>query len=125
MENFNHYNKKLKPLAHANRYTMTKAEACLWKYVLSAKKMCGYSFNRQCPINDFILDFYCKPLKLAIEVDGISHTFDAIVDKDIRKQQHLESLGISVIRFTDEAVLSDIENVRMHIEGEVKRLENN
>jgi very-short-patch-repair endonuclease len=123
MENFNHYNKKLKPLAHANRYQMTKAEACLWKYVLSAKKMFGYSFNRQRPIDNFIVDFYCKPLQLAIEVDGISHTFDDVVEKDMLKQQHLEKLGISILRFSDEAVLNDIENVRMKIEGEVRRLE--
>lgn len=122
MENFNHYNKKLKPLAHANRYQMTKAEACLWKYVLSAKKMCGYSFNRQRPIDDFIVDFYCKPLKLAIEVDGISHTFEDVVHKDEKKQQHLESLGITVLRFLDGEVLNDIENVRKRIEYEVIEL---
>jgi very-short-patch-repair endonuclease len=123
MEKFNRYNKTLKPLARSNRYQMTKAEACLWKYVLRAKMMCGYSFNRQRPIDNFIVDFFCKSLNLAIEVDGISHTFDEVTEKDEKKQQHLESLGITVLRFSDTEVLNDIENVRMKIEGEVRRLQ--
>ena len=123
MEKFNRYNKTLKPLARSNRYQMTKAEACLWKYVLRAKMMCGYSFNRQRPIDNFIVDFFCKSLNLAIEVDGISHTFDEVIEKDEKKQQHLESLGIKVLRFSDTEVLNDIDNVRMKIEGEVRRLQ--
>jgi very-short-patch-repair endonuclease len=55
-ENNNFYNKRLQSFAHENRYEMTKAEACLWKFVLSGKKL-GYTFNRQRPVLNFIADF--------------------------------------------------------------------
>ena len=49
---------------------MTKAEACLWKYVLRASRMKGYGFRRQRPIMNYIADFMCKELMLVIEVDA-------------------------------------------------------
>ena len=55
-----HYNRKLRPLAKALRRNMTKAEACLWKYVLRASETLGYSFTRQRPVLSYIVDFMCK-----------------------------------------------------------------
>lgn len=77
-ESYNLYNKKLQPYASKNRKQMTKAEACLWKYVLKAK-MTGYTFNRQRPVLNYIADFMCKEKKLIIEVDGITHTFEEVI----------------------------------------------
>ena len=118
----NFYNKKLKSLAHDKRYEMTKAEACLWKYVLSSKKT-GYTFNRQRPILNFIVDFMCKELKLIIEVDGISHFTEEVMSKDELKQKALEEKGYSVIRFSDLEVLSRIDGVRLAILNCISQIE--
>ena len=93
---------------------MTKAEACLWKYALRAKQM-GYTFNRQRPVLNYIADFMCKELKLIIEVDGGIHSMEDVAKKDIIRQQHLELVGFKVIRFKNEEVLKEINNVREHI----------
>ena len=118
----NYYNKDLREFAHELRYTMTKAEACLWKYVLRAKMMGGFSFTRQRPVLNYIADFMCKELKFIIEVDGYSHTLDEVKEKDKQKQSDLEEVGFIVIRFTDEEILKGIENVRGAIFQEVETL---
>jgi very-short-patch-repair endonuclease len=68
-----HYNKRLQFNANTLRKEMTKAEACLWKFVLRAGMMKGYSFRRQRPVLNYIADFMCKELMLVIEVDGLTH----------------------------------------------------
>jgi len=122
-ERNNFYNKKLQPFAHENRYEMTKAEACLWKFVLSGKKL-GYTFNRQRPVSNYIADFMSKELKLIIEVDGYSHTLDEIKIKDEKKQKELENLGYTVIRFQDSEILNQIDRVRIVILNCIEQLEN-
>jgi very-short-patch-repair endonuclease len=102
---------------------LTKAEACLWKFVLSSKKT-GYTFNRQRPVLNFIADFMCKELKLIIEIDGYSHFLDEVITKDNKKQKALEELGFAVIRFTDSEVLNQIERVRIAIMNCVEQIEN-
>ena len=81
------YNKHLQPNANALRKNMTKAEACLWKYVLRARGMKGYQFRRQRPVLYYIADFMCKELMLVIEVDGITHQFEETQYKDFIKQK--------------------------------------
>lgn len=115
----NYYNKHLKSLSHDKRYEMTKAEACLWKYVLSSKRT-GYTFNRQRPILNFIVDFMCKELKLIIEVDGYSHFLDETIIKDEYKQKALEDSGYMVIRFRDSEVLEQIDRVRIAIQNAIE-----
>ena len=68
MPSNNHYSKRLKENANALRKRMTKAEACLWKYVLRARLLEGHQFRRQRPIDNYIVDFVCLKLKLIIEV---------------------------------------------------------
>ena len=122
-ENHLLYNKKLQPSAHELRYTMTKAEACLWKYALRAKQMNGYSFNRQRPALNYIVDFMGKKLKLVIEVDGYTHLLDDTIKKDEKKQRDLENAGFKVLRFSDNEVLKGIENVKRAIEQAIEELE--
>ena len=105
------YNKRLQPNANALRKNMTKAEACLWKYVLRARSMKGYQFRRQRPVLYYIADFMCKELMLVIEVDGIIHEFEEIQYKDYVKQKALEEAGFTVLRFTNNEVLTDIGSV--------------
>ena len=110
------YNKNLTFLARELRANMTKAEACLWKYVLKSRKMLGYQFNRQRPVLNYIADFMCKDLKLIIEVDGITHNWEKTYRKDLIKQRDLESAGFTVHRFTDGEILNDIGSVIYRIE---------
>ncbi len=115
--NLFHYNKKLKPFANANRKAMTKAEACLWKFVLGRKQMMDYQFNRQRPVLTYIADFMCKELNLIIEVDGITHQWGGIAEKDLDREEKLKSAGFHLLRFDDDEVLNDISNVIRTIEN--------
>lgn len=121
-ENNNFYNKRLQSFAHENRYEMTNAEACLWKFVQLGKKL-GYTFNRQRPVLNFIADFMCKKLKLIIEVDGYSHFIDDVIIKDEKKQNKLENLGYTVIRFQDSEILNQIDRVRIAILNCIEQIE--
>jgi len=116
------YNKNLKGFARANRNSMTKAEACLWKYVLKASQMKGYPFRRQRPVLNYIADFMCKELKLIIEVDGITHHDENIIKNDKRRQKKLEQAGFTVMRFDDKDVLTSINWVTEEIENWIEQL---
>ncbi len=94
------YNPRLKELAKRLRKNMTLSEILLWQE-LKGKQMKGYDFDRQRPINEYIVDFYCKELQLAIEVDGDSHTNGEIAHNDEIRQKTLESLGVHFLRFDD------------------------
>ncbi len=104
----NNYNKKLQPLTRQLRTHGTKAEACLWKYVLRAGSMNGHSFKRQRSISGYIADFFCADLKLIIEVDGITHLDDEAIQKDMKRDADLKTLGYTVLRFTNQEVLEKI-----------------
>lgn len=117
------YNKRLQPYANALRKDMTKAEACLWKYVLRARGLKGYSFRRQRPVLNYIADFMCKDLMLIIEVDGITHLDEKVIINDKIRQQRLELSGFAVLWFTDDEVLKDIEEVRKFLEDWITEAE--
>jgi very-short-patch-repair endonuclease len=119
--NNHNYNKNLQPFANKLRKQMTKAEACLWKYVLKASRLKGYQFRRQRPVLIYIADFMCKELMLIIEVDGITHSLDETIAKDKKKQNDLEAAGFAVLRFTDEQVLNDINAVCNFLEDWIER----
>jgi len=104
------YHPKLKELARKLRTKSTKSEIRLWQY-LKSKKVMGYDFHRQKPIDTFIVDFFCNKLKLAIELDGYTHTFEEIAEKDVVKQERLKELGIEVLRFCDEDVMKNTDGV--------------
>ena len=86
--------------------------------------MKGFRFNRQCPIVQYIVDFYCKELKLAIEIDGISHDVPGIAKNDAVRQQKLESFGIHFLRFAEQEVHSSLEGVLQMIEAWIKERRN-
>ena len=109
------YNPKLKEFARQLRNNSTETEIYLW-LKLKGKQMYGYDFHRQKPIDNYIVDFFCNKLMLAIEVDGYSHEFLEVYNKDIIKEKRLNDLGIEVLRFSDEEVLKDMENVLRAIE---------
>jgi very-short-patch-repair endonuclease len=80
-----------------------------------------YQFMRQKPVGDYIVDFFCSKLKLVIEIDGESH--DGRFLYDTKRQQFLESIGLTVLRFNDADVKRDMYNVLMAIEGWIENRE--
>jgi very-short-patch-repair endonuclease len=110
------YNPYLKGLARNLRNDSTKSEIRLWQY-LKGKQMHGYDFHRQKPIGKYITDFFCNKLKLVIELDGYSHQLDEVIKRDVKKESDLKVMGIFVLRFQDEEVFKDIENVIRTIEN--------
>ena len=104
------YNPKLVPFAKKLRKNMTFSEVVLWQE-LKGKQMLGYDFDRQRPIDEYIVDFYCKELQLAIEIDGESHTTEKVAKNDIIRQKRLEELGVNVLRFDDLEVKNEMKYV--------------
>ena len=109
------YNPKLKELAKKLRKNMTLSEVLLWNE-LKQKKMLGFDFDRQKPIDQFIVDFYCKDLMLAVEIDGNSHNSEEACLKDVKRQKRLELLGVRFLRFDDLEVKKGMLNVLKTIE---------
>ncbi len=89
---------------------MTKAEIVLWSK-LKGKQLNGLKFRRQCSINNYIVDFYCPELKLAIEIDGDVHAYNSRIVYDKKRQKEIEALGIKVLRYTNNDVIQNIEGV--------------
>jgi very-short-patch-repair endonuclease len=104
------YNQNLKEFSRRLRNHSTLGEILLWKQ-LRAGKMKGYTFNRQKPINNYIVDFYCKPLKLVIEVDGGYHYEEEQKILDKERQSILEEMGLHFLRFHDEEIRKDMQMV--------------
>lgn len=114
-----YYNQKLRELARNLRNSMTYAEKCMW-VMLKGKQLDGYDFHRQKPIGNFIADFYCHDLQLVIEVDGISHNDEIIRKKDEIKEKYFESIGLTVLRFTDDEVIGNAGLVEANLRKFVK-----
>jgi len=77
----------------------------------------NYTFNRQKPLKRYIVDFYCKPLNLVIEVDGGYHEEEVQKIKDSERQQVLEKMGLNFLRFTEKEVRKNIDSVLRVIES--------
>jgi very-short-patch-repair endonuclease len=109
------YNKDLKQFSRDLRNHSTYGEVLLWME-LRAGQLRGYKFNRQKPLDKYIVDFYCKKLNLVIEVDGESHYSGEARLKDEKRQQILENLGLRFLRFDDWDVKNKMEVVLQKIE---------
>ena len=86
------------------RRNMTKAEFLLWQK-LKGKQLEGVKFRSQYGVGQFVVDFYCTELKLAIEIDGESHFQDGAQEYDQERQAFIESVGIRFLRFTNKILL--------------------
>ena len=92
------------------RDNMTPAELILWEH-LKGKQMLGLRFRPQHPIDIFIADFYCHPVRLVIEVDGGIHKTTDRKAYDIGREAELNEWGIHVIRFTNDEIEHNLEFV--------------
>lgn len=102
------------------RRNSTRAEKLLW-FAIRNNRL-GYKFRRQYSIGTYIVDFYCRELKLILEADGYSHSDSQVYARDIEKQKYLEKMGYKVKRYTDEQVLNSIEAVYLDLEAACKQL---
>ncbi|MDB5228088.1 MAG: hypothetical protein JWN78_2281 [Bacteroidota bacterium] len=109
--NYYHYNNRLKQYAKNLRNDSTSAEIKIWSELLRAKQMMGFRFLRQRPIGKYIVDFFCKELKLIIEIDGVTHHYEDVCEKDIAREKYLKLLGYSILRFSDDEIINDIDLV--------------
>ncbi|BAY65213.1 hypothetical protein NIES22_53160 [Calothrix brevissima NIES-22] len=105
---------KLKPLARQMRHKPTSAENHLWQY-LRNRLLLGYKFRRQHSIDRFIVDFWCSQAQLIIEVDGAIHQYTQA--EDAIRQQFLETQGYKILRFSNEAVLYNTNEVLNKIQS--------
>ena len=90
------------------RHKATLAENTLWQRLRSGH-LNGVRFRRQHAIGPWIVDFYCAAARLIVEVDGPIHRGQQ--ESDAERQAALEGYGLRVLRFTNDAVLGDIEAV--------------
>lgn len=120
------YNADLKERARELINNQTETEKLVWHNILNNDKL-KYRFLRQKPILNYILDFYSSELKLAIEIDGDSHSQNLEYDK--RRTEELNKLGIEVIRFTNEEVSKNLagvfESIKQKCESKGKLLLDN
>ena len=88
----------------------TRAETILWQY-LRGKRLRGLRFRRQQPIDRYIVDFYCRQAQLVVEVDGSSHYSGEVAEYDEQRTRFLNELGLSVLRFSNEQVIYETDEV--------------
>ena len=101
------YLEELKQLSIKNRNNPTEAEYIMWQFL--RKNNYGYKFVRQKPIFRFIVDFYCRKLLLAIEIDGGYHNKKKNYDQ--ARDLYLKSVNIKTLRLTNDEVLNDFDSV--------------
>ena len=114
------YNQDLVAYAKKLRKNMTLGEIALWREI-KGKKL-GVWFSRQITIDQFIVDFYCKDLQLAIEVYGSIHFDEGHQEKDNQRQKRLKNLGVKVIRFSDLDVKNNLDWVLEEIKITIENL---
>ncbi|GEM_PF-546696 len=99
----------------------TKAELLLWQKI-RGRKICNIKFHRQYGIMNYIVDFYCPALKLAIEIDGEYHNALKVKEADIGREVIIKYLDIQIIRFTNQEVINNIDNVLLKLRKIIKIL---
>ena len=108
--------------AKALRNRETFAEKLLWSRLRN--NQLKYHFRRQHPLSNYVVDFYCEALKLVIEVDGSIHADPIVVIEDKNKEESLVSYGLEVIRFTNDAVIKDVDAVVQLIRNKISMIDN-
>ena len=114
------YRSELRERARFLRKNSTLSEILLWQKI--EKKAYGIQFHRQVPMLDYIVDFYCHEIGLAIEIDGNSH--DHKFQYDSRRQGRLEKEGVQFIRFTDSEIKKEMSSVLHGLESRLEELLN-
>jgi len=101
------------------RKKSTPAENVLWS-CLRNRNFSAYKFRRQYGIGDYVVDFYCPRLKLAIELDGGYHYEREIKEFDIKRQQDIEQLEITFLRFSNEEIIYNIDETLNKLHSKIE-----
>lgn len=101
---------QLKEFRRKLRHDRSPAEHILWRY-LKGRQLLGLKFRRQHSIGRYIVDFYCPGIRLVVEVDGDSHFEEAQQEWDRVREGFMQQLGIRTIRFRNDEVRLDTQNV--------------
>ena len=101
---------QLLDFAKTMRHNSTDAEHLMWQ-LLRAKRFMNLKFRRQHVIKPYIVDFYCHEIGLVIELDGSQHGMDDAIEYDAERTNFLEALGLTVVRYWNDDVLSRTEVV--------------
>ncbi|WP_159122839.1 MULTISPECIES: endonuclease domain-containing protein [Acinetobacter] len=96
--------------AKSLRHTATDAEHLMWQ-ILRAKRFMNLKFRRQHVIEPYIVDFYCHEIGLVIELDGSQHGTDDAMEYDAERTKFLEALGLRVVRYWNNEVLLETDDV--------------
>ena len=112
------YEPHLKEYARILRKNSTLSEVLLWNQIKN--KAFDVQFHRQVPILNYIVDFYCHEINLAIEIDGESHLYK--YDYDIKRQIEIEKYNIKFIRFSDADVKNNMFSVLLSLEKVINEL---
>jgi very-short-patch-repair endonuclease len=103
------------------RTSLPTAELILWSK-LKNRQICAQKFRRQFSIGPYVVDFYCPAVKLAIEIDGDSHFQPGQQEKDKRRQQFIESVGIQFLRFRNVEIRENLRGVLEAIYRQIQEL---
>ena len=107
-------NENLKKYAVEMRKKQTDEEKKVWYQILKGRTP---KFHRQRIIGNYIVDFYCPQLRLAIEIDGYQHFYEENIEYDNKRTEYIESQDIYILRFENTEVNKDIEYVRFIIDN--------
>ncbi len=119
-----HYNRASeKNLRRQLRNNMTAAEKIIWKHL--RKKQLGVRFLRKYSVDQFVIDFYCPKLKLALEIDGKIHNLPENKNRDVERQIFLESFGINFLRIKNEELFEDENKILEKVEQRIIELTGN
>lgn len=102
------------PLARKMRKNPTDTERMLWE-ALRKVNFYGFHLRRQAPVGRYVFDFYCAKMKIAFEIDGASHGDKQEYDK--HRDNDVEGASITTIRFTDDSVRNNINDVLLQIKN--------
>jgi len=103
-QEFKDIRKKLREQSHG-----VVCEKLLWRKIKGSQ--IGYRFRRQFSIGRYVVDFYCPQLKLAVEIDGATHSTAIEINFDKERQNYLESLGITLKRYFNIDVKNNLQEV--------------
>ncbi|MBD0833510.1 endonuclease domain-containing protein [Aestuariibaculum sediminum] len=113
------YNPELRALARQLRKNSTLPEILLWQNIKN--RTLGFQFHRQVPMLNYIVDFYCHEIGLAIEIDGRSHDHSFLYDA--KRQHELEKYGVRFLRISNEEIMKNMFSVLLVIEEKIKEIQ--
>ena len=114
-----HFNKKeIQKRRRLLRSNMTFSEKIVWMYL--RKRKMKERFLRQYSVDNYIIDFYCPKLKIAIEIDGDVHEQEKQKKHDRVRQEYLEQIGIKFIRIKNDELFDNPNKAFERIENKIK-----